>query len=348
VDERDLPIPRYGHSSIYYKGRLIIYGGAIPMEYLRPKEDILFFDIGRLTIKLEKARFDHDKKVVNWREVPWRRNHIAAMIGGLMYIHGGISESEQFLNDNWVFELPNTRWIKLDIKGDSPILAHHCSCFVLESEKVKNYHVYKAPDIFNKNFIKKIKIEGLYVFGGVDENRQYNSVLRVLKTGRRPCEWIVPSIAGRGPEGRMNSTMNFYRDMNIIILHGGRNDSESKIISKEFWVIDLEKLAWKKVGTRGELPKERTEHGSCIYEDTLIIFGGVNAFKYNSMELCLLDISKDGLHKLRPMAPDIDIHPNKIREMKTVIDLKFKSKNTLPELDIGTQGFSKLGSKNNI
>jgi hypothetical protein len=280
--------------------------------------------------------------------VPWRRNHIAAMIGSLMYIHGGISEDEVTLYDNWIFEIPNTRWIKLDIKGDSPTLVHHCACFVIETEKIKNYHIYRQPDLFNKNFIKKIKHEGLYVFGGIDEDRNYNSVLRILKTGKKPCEWVVPDIAGQGPVGRMNSTMNFYREMNIIILHGGRNDSESKIISKEFWIIDVEKMAWKKVGITGQVPRERTEHGAVIYGDRLIILGGINAYKYNSMELCVLDISKDGMHKIRPVAPEITINPEKLKDMKVNVDLRFKSKNSLPELELASPRLSRLGSQKGL
>jgi hypothetical protein len=49
VAEKDSPIPRYGHTTVYYKGRLIIFGGAIPKDYMRPKEDILYFEIGNLT-----------------------------------------------------------------------------------------------------------------------------------------------------------------------------------------------------------------------------------------------------------------------------------------------------------
>jgi hypothetical protein len=288
-------------------------------------------------IILERCRFDHDKKVINWREVPWRRNHIAAMIGGLMYIHGGISEYDTFLNDNWVFEIPNGRWIKLDYKGESPTLAHHCACLVIESEKQKNYHVYRQPDLPNKNFIKKIRIEGLYVWGGIDELGNYNSDLRVLKTGKKPCEWLTPTLSGRGPVGRVNSSMNFYKEINILIIHGGRNDTESKIISREFWIVDLEKLAWKKVSTTGHLPKERTEHGSLVFNDTLIILGGINAFKFNSMELCLVDLSLDGAQRTKIIPPDLNINPQTINDRKTTVDLNFK-RSSLPELETGQIG----------
>jgi hypothetical protein len=248
------------------------------------------------------------------------------MIGGLMYIHGGISENDTFLSDNWVFEIPNGKWIKLDYKGESPTLAHHCACLVIEPEKVKNYHVYRQPDLTNKSFIKKIRLEGLYVWGGIDEQGNYNSELRILKTGKKPCEWITPTLNGMGPSGRVNSTMNFYKEMNIIILHGGRNDTESKIISREFWIVDLEKLAWKKVGTTGQVPKERTEHGALVYNDTLVILGGINAFKFNSMELCLVDLSFDGAQRTKIIPPDLNINPQTINERKTSVDLNFRSK----------------------
>jgi hypothetical protein len=42
------PLPRYGHTCVSYKSKLIIYGGATPYDPYRVREDILVFDTGNL------------------------------------------------------------------------------------------------------------------------------------------------------------------------------------------------------------------------------------------------------------------------------------------------------------
>jgi hypothetical protein len=42
----EVPLARYGHTSVIYRSKLMIYGGATPFDPLRPREDILIFDTG--------------------------------------------------------------------------------------------------------------------------------------------------------------------------------------------------------------------------------------------------------------------------------------------------------------
>lgn len=47
------PLGRYGHTSVIYKSKLMIYGGATPYDALKPREDILIFDTGKILINIK-------------------------------------------------------------------------------------------------------------------------------------------------------------------------------------------------------------------------------------------------------------------------------------------------------
>lgn len=45
IDEDDAPLPRFGHSAIIYKKQCYIFGGSIPREPYKTREDILIFNL---------------------------------------------------------------------------------------------------------------------------------------------------------------------------------------------------------------------------------------------------------------------------------------------------------------
>jgi hypothetical protein len=223
----------------------------------------------------------------------WRKNHIAVGIGNVMLIHGGIDENDRFLSDAWILEFNNYRWNKLEYKGQKPApIAYHACELIIDVDRLHHPHfnVYRSPDATNtKNKIKRIKIEGVYLFGGMDENRNYSNELRILKVGKRPTEWVYPRVHGSPPCGRVNAQMNFYSELNILILHGGRNDREKKTVLNDIFVFDLENLIWIKAATSFTL-SERTEHRSVIKNDKLIILGGISTTKFLPMDICQIHL----------------------------------------------------------
>ena len=214
------------------KNKIIYWGGSTANDLLKSKEDILIFDT-------DTCKFDDTKKILNKKDVEWRRNHISVVVGNVMLIHGGIDEYDIILSDTWILDFSNYKWYKLETKGSTPPpLAYHCCTLVYDERLYLNWHIYKSTIDPAKQYEKKIKIDGLYIYGGMDDHRNINNDLRILKIGKRPCEWITPTISGKPPSGRVNSKMNFYKELGILILHGGRNDKELNIISNcRFYLI---------------------------------------------------------------------------------------------------------------
>ena len=57
---------------------------------------------------------------------------------------------------------------------------------------------------------------------------------------------------------------------------GGKNDSSEKL--NDLWVYNIGDKRWVEVIADGEAPYERSGHSSDVYDDYLVIFGGIFHF----------------------------------------------------------------------
>ena len=285
INESNEPVPRSGHTAVVYRNDIVIYGGSTPAFYNKPREDILFFS-------MRTKRFI-EEKAVNRNEVPKRRNHIAIATSCYMMVHGGIDEFDNYLGDEHLLDLQSLIWYPLESRGTRPgQLAYHTVELVAAPDKLNhiNYHFYRTPDLpVNKNLVKKIKHEGIYLFGGIDQNKVYNSNLYVLKIGKRPCEWVKPITNGKGPIGRSHSSLTFYSELNLLFVHGGSNDVH-KVILDDLLMLDLESMNWirPKCSTNLQI---RHEHRAFVFNEQLLILGGTSGTKFLHFDFCSVNLS---------------------------------------------------------
>lgn len=72
-------------------------------------------------------------------------------------------------------------------------------------------------------------------------------------------------------------SMDLYRDGNLLVIAGGRNDSipQDKILN-DVWILKLHNLEWQRVLLGGtEFLKQRFNFASCILGSKLILAGGI-------------------------------------------------------------------------
>jgi len=71
-------------------------------------------------------------------------------LGSQIFIHGGVSEEEEFLNDSFCLNLNPLKWLTLPIadEANAPVLAFHTACLVLPSEIANNpkLNILKYPE----------------------------------------------------------------------------------------------------------------------------------------------------------------------------------------------------------
>ncbi len=179
-----------------------------------------------------------------------------------MVVHGGIGDSGKTLNETIFLEFNNLKWNKLDNRGTrSPYLSSHCSEFVLENERAYNnsYHIYRGSNLIeNSNIIKKIEYEGIYIFGGIDEEGIFKNDVFVLRVGRKPCEWIHLKIRGNPPLPRASAKLNFT----------------FLIIFQNFLFVNLWREIIVRIQTRqGETDKQMTVGGKRGWGSHLALHG---------------------------------------------------------------------------
>ena len=292
-----------------------------------------------------------------------RRNHICELIGNYMVIHGGITENNEILNDIFLFNihlfnyiinkdrdftdnLSNEIWNKLVLSQNnkSPYLYGHSATLVIPKDIINNneFSIYKFPEIsyrFNeKNNIigekknNKINIQGWYIFGGKTKNESNIGIsndLYILKIGIKPCEWIKCDYTkGKKPCPRYFHSMNYYENGNFIIIHGGRNDSKSDNFAlNDTFILNLINLNWIEIELYSQYNDfkifSRCGHCSIIYENKLIICGGMNNNNYIGSSLLIVNLDEDYNSVLKTS----DIMINYMNEKQSVLNDNEKGKN---------------------
>ena len=282
--------PRRGHSGLIYKNKYYIFGGQFLHSREFAKLDIYNFQTntwtnGNLTFLFFKLR----------------RNHICCQIGPQMLIHGGIDENDEILDDTYLLNLNNNlNWSKANIMLNliPPKLSYHSCCFVISSDIVRKYKftIYKIPNSLSaKALNKRIKEKGLYVFGG--KNTSICNDMWLLKVGKKPLEWVKLVTYGKPPCPRYLCSMNFFENVNFIIIHGGKTKiNDQKFALNDTYLFELYRYEWLKVdyGEKEKIVKPRCSHCSVICRNKLYIFGGINdeTFNGSSFFIINLDINK--------------------------------------------------------
>ena len=139
-----------------------------------------------------------------------------------------------------------------------------------------------------------INYEGIYIFGGLDENLKETNNLFILHCFQNPLIFFEPQIKGIPPEKRSMASINFNKDLNIITLFGGRDTFK---VYNDLFILDIMNFEWIKINLFGpENICKRFEHCSGILNENLFIFGGCDENnKYPpSKTFCIdLDILKN-------------------------------------------------------
>ena len=99
-----------------------------------------------------------------------------------MFIHGGLNQKNNFLDDAAVLNVEKCRWKCLNIHGTAPgLIGFHTAVTVLNPEQRNTNTIYKIANV--RHGI--VKYPGIYVFGGLNQNRQAQNGLFVLDIGSR-------------------------------------------------------------------------------------------------------------------------------------------------------------------
>ena len=339
---------RSGHTGIIYKSKLIIFGGRYLNNTSLADVDIYNIDTNKWTAgQLNTSIF-----------LKLRRNHIACLVGQQMFIHGGLDEFGEYLDDAYLLNLANnSRWFKANIISYNilPKLGYHSCCLVVPKEIQKNpkFSIYKLPEITINTINTQIREKGIYVFGGKRSDlKDPSNKLWVLKVGRKPLEWSEIKTKGKPPCPRYLCSMNYFEQGNFIIIHGGKTKSlRNENILKDTYLFELFKFEWIKVnyGCLDSTIKPRFSHAGVIYHKKLIIFGGVNEQGFNGSNFFLIKLETESNPELFTKKKNIlDIESKKhLLTLKSIKDTNKEEENDEKDKDKDKDKDNKEDNKKN-
>ena len=284
----EVPQSRSGHTAKLYRNNIIIYGGIIEDEKsLHMKEDILIYDIN-------EKKFSNDI-CLNKQLVSWRKYHIAEIIGQFMLIYGGMDENGKIISEPWALDLYRMKWIypKFSNKSIYPKIYLHSSCQVF-NERIRFHPKFSLFKINNeKEYINFLKYEGIYIFGGINDEGNYMNDIYIIKRGK-PLHLFKPNTEGKPPSPRCQCTVNFFEKLNCLVIYGGRNEyMQNENFFNDFYFLDLERMLWISLEYNENIHNyARCGHVAEIVDNELIIFGGYNDKFYlkSDLMICNLDI----------------------------------------------------------
>ena len=286
---------RSGHTGIIYKSKLIIFGG-------RFLDNTALGDVDIYNIEHNYWEMNNYNTIIYLK---LRRNHVACLIGQQMFIHGGIDEEGQYLDDSFLLSLGNNyKWNKAKINNFKkhfrfPKLAFHSCCLVVpfEIQKHPRFNIYKFPEIPIGSLNTRIREKGIYIFGGKkSELKDPSNKMWVLKIGKKYLEWVEIISKGKPPCPRYLFSMNFYEKGNFLIIHGGKTKSlKTEQILKDTYLFELYRFEWIKVlhGCFDNIVKPRFSHAGIIHNKRLIIFGGVNEQGFSGSNFFLIKLETE-------------------------------------------------------
>ena len=286
---------RSGHTGIIYKSKLIIFGGRFLHNTALGNVDIY--------------NIEHNYwEMNNYNTIIYlklRRNHVACLVGQQMFVHGGIDEDGEYLDDSFLLSLGNNyKWSKAKINNFKknfrvPKLAFHSCCLVVpyEIQKHPKFNIHKFPEIPIGSFNTRIREKGIYIFGGKkSELKDPSNKMWLLKIGKKYLEWVEIIPKGKPPCPRYLFSMNFYEKGNYLIIHGGKTKSlKTEQILKDTYLFELYRFEWIKVlhGCFDNIVKPRFSHAGIIHNKRLIIFGGVNEQGFNGSNFFLIKLETE-------------------------------------------------------
>lgn len=290
IRDDDIPIPRYGHTMTFWQDYLYIYGGNLGKEYYKPREDIAIYDIN-------KKQYLYPS-IANKITVPFRRSHIAISIGQSMLIHGGIDETDMMLNDIWIYDYNKNRFFNLQFQGINgmtpPYLAFHSAILISNSNRSHSqmFNIYKLPDntFANKGRINRLKYEGVYIFGGLDSNKKCTQKLWIVKIGKKPVDILEPRTHGKPPLPRKLCIMTSLDEINLLVIHGGKNDQLHPEYLNDIVILDMETFHWIHPKQKSDEPTQLAEHCGFSYQNKVFILGGLNQNGYAKFDFLTLEI----------------------------------------------------------
>ncbi|CAD8067561.1 unnamed protein product [Paramecium sonneborni] len=296
------------HTANLYKSQLIVFGGIL---YPQQKENRFHCEVVNEVTHINLL--NNEIKIVQHAGiVSPRKGHIAEVIGRYLLVQGGIDQKGHYLNDFLAYDMSTYRWQNVETNASvfQDGVAFHKSCCALE---------HKSLDLYRHDSEMSYENQGIYIFGGLDQNGHYLDKLIKIDVRRRPIYIEEVQSKGRGPISRCQHSMTYVELSQQIIIYGGKNDDINTLgFLNDLYIFEIRNLSWSIVDIKRYPTSGRCSHSAAAIDEKLYIFGGVNYTGFVKSDLLIFELNQQKAQDLSQYEAQTD------RITKQQVPVQFK------------------------
>jgi hypothetical protein len=243
------PKELYGHSSILYNDKMIVFGGSSKVSQ---EKDVLILNLTSYKWTLQTTTGTNDKN-----EKPSARTlHHSFLYNGQMIVFGGWEMISN--NEVWILNLTSYKWTLQTTTGTN------------DKNEKPSLRRYASSILYNDKMV---------IFGGRDDD--YDVGLNDVWTlNLSSYEWTKQEPTGTNPSARYGHSSILYNDKMVVF---GGNDGSNYL--NDVCTLDLTQSppVWNQITTSDPKPNARWFHSSILYNDKMVVFGGYDNNNYNDV-----------------------------------------------------------------
>ena len=306
---------RYGFQGCYYNSKIYFFFGCQIFDKLKKERtclnEIVIFDPCSHEISL-KFPFHRPERMLNPRKY-----FAGFFLHDTYYCHGGIDTSAKILDSFISINLKTFQWSDVKYSRGPPLPMTKGSANAAELEDFPAHcygHEMVVVAYANREYVKidsvgpidygsekhYIKHEGVYMFGGVigkttSESRLTDTLFIMQIEEDAQPRWRAIETTGKPPIGRFHYGLDYYPQGNLLVVFGGRRfaagNGESEFVT-QIAVLRMDSLQWFEVFFKGNnMPPDLYNFSSAIYDDELILFGGMQGNYRQTQKLHRIQMS---------------------------------------------------------
>ncbi|GAW81026.1 kelch domain-containing protein [Plasmodium gonderi] len=279
---------RFGHSCIFYKNNIYIYGGNQLSESLNTKL-VKFSTVTQIFNLVEEKKPPQSRYYATLNLI-----YSSELKEQCLFLFGG-KRGKYITNDTYMFNLNNNTWECIKVKFSPPPFFGHVSfkynnIIFIHGGNMGNLNVNNDIWCYFEEEKKWVKI--------MSKDEYYNK--NICKPSARFFHSCSLCISNQG------------NDVKAFIF-GGLNGN-NKCVEDIFWCYSLNTGKWQKIqNSFGKIPVERFGHSSTVLNDRwFLLCGGYNFCWYSKSELldiCAYDISLNTWSSLNVYGtPPVTLH----------------------------------------
>lgn len=183
----------------------------------------------------------------------------------------------------------------------------------IHNQKPKNLFTYVFKNTKQQMMLqdkKQVLLEGLYIFGGLDDKGRSTNNLHIINTSFNPWTFSKYTALGQPPDARCDHCAEHIANSNLLVIYGGRNpgkyEQENKVTLGTLFVLELTMLVWCNVKLSRWTYEcvERYSFSSFVIgsgvltaDSKMYIFGGLNEGQFIDSYLNSLETEESLIQK---------------------------------------------------